>query len=491
MNQPATNVIPLPSGTEDANRRQAPHNEQLEMALLAAMLHNNRALEYVSEFLKPEHFSSKFHGQIYSDILRMVERGMIADPVTLAPIFASYEWVKAGQVPANYLIELATHLVAVINTADYGKQIFDLYLRRELIELGTETVNAAFVHEIEPDGKAQIEAAEQKLFELASSGMIEGGFQNFKTAMRGSLNMASAALTREGGLGGIATGLKAFDKLLGGLKKSDLVIIAGRPSMGKTALVTNIAFNIASTIGEEDKPNLVGFFSLEMSAEQLSTRILAEQMGISSDKIQRGELQAHEFESLTDIVANLEQLPLFIDDTPALSVSGLRTRARRLARQNKGNLALIVVDYLQLLQGSKTENRVQEISEITRGLKALAKELSVPVVALSQLSREVEKRDDKRPQLADLRDSGTIEQDADVVAFVYREEYYLDRSEPSSSDTVKYEKWQAARARAHNRAEIIIAKQRHGPIGKVELNFEGATTRFSDIESKEDYHYGG
>ena len=359
-----------------------------------------------------------------------------------------------------------------------------------MIELGTETVNAAFVHEIEPDGKAQIEAAEQKLFELASSGMIEGGFLNFKTAMRNSITMASAALTREGGLAGIATGLTELDKLLGGLQKSDLIIIAGRPSMGKTALVTNIAFHVASTRGDDDSKKLVGFFSLEMSAEQLSTRILAEQLGLASEKIRRGEITPHEFEALMEIVANLEALPLFIDDTPALTVSGLRTRARRLSRQNKGQLALIVVDYLQLLQGSKTENRVQEISEITRGLKALAKELSVPVIALSQLSRALEQRDDKRPQLADLRDSGTIEQDADVVAFVYREEYYLGRSEPPE-DSDKHSKWQMNMNQAYGKAEIIIAKQRHGPIGKVVVNFDGATTRFSDLDAEEeDHHYG-
>ncbi|MDI9407728.1 MAG: replicative DNA helicase [Candidatus Pacebacteria bacterium] len=482
MTQSSAEIIDY-NFTPQPDRRTAPHNENLEMALLAALMHNNRAFEYCIDFLKPDHFSNRFHAKIYEDMVRLINKGMIADPVTLQPFFLQYEWVKDKSVPENYLIKLATHLVAVINTAEYAKTIYDLYLRRALINYGTETVNQAFSHEIDPDGKAQLEAAEQKLFELASSGTIDGGPAKFSKGLTAMVTTASAAVMRPGGLAGVATGLTDLDRLLGGLAPSDLIIIAGRPSMGKTALATNIAYHIAAHSpdqnGEVGK-NLVLFFSLEMSQEQLVTRVAAEQMNLSSEKIRRGDLTPHEFEAMIEVVAQLQDLPLYIDDTPALTVSALRTRSRRLARQNKTKLALIVVDYLQLLKG-KGENRVQEISEITQGLKALAKELMVPVIALSQLSRAVEQREDKRPQLADLRDSGTIEQDADIVAFVYREEYYLEREEPAV-DSEKHDKWQVQMERAHGKAEIIIAKQRHGPIGRIEVVFDGATTRFSDLD---------
>jgi replicative DNA helicase len=451
------------------------------MALLGAVLHNNRALEKVSEFLRAEHFASRVHGRIYDAIVKLVERGQIADPITLKQYFENDEdLAEIGGFA--YLMRLAGSLVSVINTEDYGRTIHDLFLRRQLIDLGEGMVNEAFKEELEPDGKTQIEDAEQKLFNLASSGDLEGGFQNFSKSIAASIRMAEAAFRREGQLTGVPSGFTDIDKLLGGLHPSDLIILAGRPSMGKTALATNMAFNAAQKVEnrETGKRYVVGFFSLEMSSEQLTTRILSDRIQVSSERIRRGDLSGDEFERMVIAAQELETLGLFIDDTPALSVSAVRTRARRLKRQQ--GLSLIVIDYLQLLRGSATlrnENRVQEVSEITRGLKALAKELDVPVIALSQLSRAVESREDKRPQLSDLRESGSIEQDADVVMFVYREEYYVARKEPTEG-TPEHETWQSEMEKVHNLAEVIVAKQRHGPIGKETLHFDGATARFSD-----------
>ena len=384
-------------------------------------------------------------------------------------------------------------VVTVINAADYARTIHDLYLRRQLIGLGQDMVNSAYQHDLEASGMDQIETVEKSLFDLASTGQYEGGFRSFESSLQSAIVMAEAAYKREGRLTGLASGLTDLDRLLGGLHRSDLIILAGRPSMGKTALATNIAFHAAKQYREgrdamgnpvAEDGAVVGFFSLEMSAEQLATRLLAEEAGIPSEKIRRGDLKDRDFQRVVEASAELSKVPLFIDDSAALSISAIRTRARRLKRQH--GLGLVVIDYLQLVTptpGSRYDNRVMEISEITRGLKALAKELDVPVVALSQLSRAVEQRDDKRPQLADLRESGSIEQDSDVVMFIFREEYYVRRREPKEG-TDEHLKWQDEVNKVYNLAELIIAKQRHGPIGKVLLHFDGSTTKFSD-------HVGG
>jgi replicative DNA helicase len=473
-----------PIRAEDATpslERSPPHNDEAEMALLGAMLHNNRAFERVADFLRPEHFASRVHGRIFEAIGRLIDRGLIADPITLKQYFeADADLAEIGGY--SYLMRLAGSVASIVNAEDYGRAVHDLHLRRELIALGEDIVNDAYKDDLDNEAASQIETAEQRLFNLASTGEIDSGLQTFSTALRASIEAANAAFRREGQLAGVPSGFTDLDKLLGGLHASDLLILAGRPSMGKTALATNIAFHAARTVedAEAGRNHIVAFFSLEMSAEQLATRILAEQTAIPSERIRRGELSNDDFERLVVVSQELERLPLYIDDTPALTIAALRTRARRLKRSP--GLSMIVVDYLQLLHGSssaRNENRVQELSEITRGLKTVAKELDVPVVALSQLSRAVENREDKRPQLADLRESGSIEQDADVVMFVYRDEYYLARKEPREG-TPEHVTWQGEMEKVHNLAEIIVAKQRHGPIGKVTLQFEGETTRFSN-----------
>jgi replicative DNA helicase len=467
-------ALPIPE-------RNPPHNDEAEMALLGAMLHNNRAFERVADFLKPEHFSSRVHGRIFEAIGKLIDRGLIADPITLKQYFeADADLTEIGGYA--YLMRLAGSVASIVNAEDYGRTVHDLHLRRQLISLGEDMVNDAYRDDLDNEAGSQIEVAEQRLFNLASTGEIESGLQEFSVALKASIDAANAAFRREGQLAGVPSGFTDLDKLLGGLHPSDLLILAGRPSMGKTALATNIAFHAARTVEDTDanRNHIVAFFSLEMAAEQLATRILAEQTAIPSERIRRGELSNDDFERLVVVSQELERLPLYIDDTPALTIAALRTRARRLKRSP--GLSMIVVDYLQLMHGTnsaRNENRVQELSEITRGLKTVAKELNVPVVALSQLSRAVENREDKRPQLADLRESGSIEQDADVVMFVYRDEYYLARKEPREG-TPEHVTWQEEMEKVHKLAEVIIGKQRHGPIGKVTLQFEGETTRFSN-----------
>jgi replicative DNA helicase len=474
--------------------REAPNNLEAEQGLLGAILVNNRAFEKVGDFLSPEHFSDPVHGRIFEACRKLIDRGQIANPVTLKPLF-DQDGALEGAGGAQYLVNLAASLVTVINAEDYGKSIKDCFLRRELIELGEQVVNEAYSHSIDLPAKEQIELAEGKLFSLAETDSSEGGLQDFNTALVESIRMAEAAYKRDGGLAGVSSGFTDLDRQLGGFHPSDLLILAGRPAMGKTALATNIAFQIAAKNqpNADSKKPIVAFFSLEMSSEQLATRILSETTSISSEKIRRGELSSADFQKLVKSSQEIESALLFIDDTPAITVSTLRTRARRLKRQH--GLALIVVDYLQLMRpsmGDKADNRVQEVSMITQGLKAIAKELNVPVLALSQLSRAVEQREDKRPVLADLRESGSIEQDADVVMFVFREEYYLDKSEPvqrvEEGDEryhERHDKWMELRNRVHGKAEVIIGKQRHGPTGTVTMHFEGSTTRFSDFISEE------
>lgn len=471
--------VPLRS-SEDSVQRLPPHSLEAEQALLGALLHNNLAFERVAEFLRPEHFSSRSHGQIYEAISNLISRGHIADPITLKEYFDhddALSEVGGGQ----YLAHLAASVISIINTEDYGRKIYDFYLRRELIDIGEGVVNEAHTYELDTTAIHQIELAEKKLFDLATIGQQERGLQTFSSALKQALVSAEVAYKRDSHVIGVTSGFKKMDECLGGFHSSDLVILAGRPSMGKTALATNLAFNAARAALERNEGAAVAFFSLEMSSEQLANRILGQEAGLSSDLIRRGDIGKSDFPRLVEVSNRLNALPFFIDDTPALSVPALRTRARRLMRQE--GLGMIVIDYLQLLSspGRKAaENRVTELSEITRGLKALAKELNVPVIALSQLSRAVEQRDDKRPQLSDLRESGSIEQDADVVMFVYREEYYLTRKKPTGSDE-KVAEWEKSLAAIANMAEVIIAKQRHGPIGTVKLHFEGRLTKFSDL----------
>ncbi len=483
------NVTRLRGGEGTTPTRTPPVNYEAEQALLGAVLANNLVYDRVNEFLRPEHFADPLHGRIFAAIGKLIERGQIANPVTLKNLF-DQDGALTEIGGAAYLVQLAQSVVTVINAEDYGRTIHDLYLRRQLIDLGEVTVNEAFTHDAEVSALQQIEAAESKLFALAETGQIEGGPKDFKTIVTSALNMAQAAYKRDSHLTGVTTGLSDIDRKLGGLQPSDLIILAGRPSMGKTALATNMGFNAASSFKENDTGMRykVAFFSMEMSSEQLALRIMAEKSGISSDRIRRGDIKTdEEFGRIVEASTEMSTAGFFIDDTPALTIPALRTRARRLKRQH--GLDLIIIDYLQLMRSANnrgSENRVQEISEITRGLKAIAKEINVPVIALSQLSRAVEQRDDKRPQLADLRESGSIEQDADVVMFVYREEYYHERKKPGDHETDKMMEWQREMERVHNVAEVIIAKQRHGPIGTVPLHFDGMITKFSDLQ-RSDY----
>src|SRR5215470_20400664 len=483
MERQPSNVTPLRPG-ESLPPRIPPHNYEAEQALLGAVLANNLVFDKVNEFLRAEHFADALHGRIYEAIGRLIQRGQIANVLTLKNVFDQDE-ALAEIGGAQYLARLANAVVTIINAEDYGRAVHDLYLRRQLINLGEEVVNQAFTHDLEVSATDQIEVAEQQLYALAETGLTDKGLQPLNVAMTAAIAIAEAAYKRDSHITGVTTGLDDLDKKLGGLHPSDLVILAGRPSMGKTALAANIAFNAAQAYRETRDPTgavkvlegaKVAFFSLEMSSEQLATRILAEQTEISSDRIRRGDIRESDFPRFVAAAQKLHRLPFFIDDTPALSVPALRTRARRLKRQH--GLGLIVIDYLQLMRPTTTrgDNRVQEVSEITRGLKAVAKELDVPVLALSQLSRAVEQREDKRPQLSDLRESGSIEQDADVVMFIYREQYYHERTPPKQRDDEpedkfqqRMDRYQEKGNRIHNVAEVNIAKQRHGPIGTVEL----------------------
>lgn len=468
----------LPSDPTDSDPqlsafRSPPHNVEAEKALLGAIFANNRAYETASEFLRPEHFALAQNGRIYSACGKLIERGQIADPVTLKSFFERDESLSEVGGTA-YLAELAGSAVGVINAGEYGRLVYDLHLRRELINLGEDVVERAYTDTVDDTAVEQIEQAEQSLYDLATRGEYEGGFKSFNASIEDALEMAEKAHKREGALAGVGTGFTDIDRMLGGLHPSDLIILAGRPSMGKTALATNIAFNAAYSHAraKDGEGGVVGFFSLEMSSEQLASRILSEQTNISSDRMRKGELSNEEFNRLVPAAQALHQIPIFIDDTPALTVSALRTRARRLKRQH--GLSVIVVDYLQLIapsRVSRNDSRVQEVSEITRGLKTLAKELDVPVLALSQLSRAVEQRDNKRPQLSDLRESGSIEQDADVVMFLHRErEDSRDRGQGGGS--------------AGTETDLIVAKQRNGPVGTIKLAFLPHYTKFEAFTSR-------
>ena len=465
-----------------------PHNVEAEAALLGALMIDNRLAEDIQLKLRPEHFHEAVHGRIYEAILKLVDRNMVANPVTLRPMFESDEAMRVLGGP-GYLAQLTGSGAALIGARDFATQVYDLALLRALIGVGREMVEKAIDTSESVDPKSQIEEAEVALYRVAEEGGEQGSVKSFGQATKLAVEQAERALNSGGHLSGITTGLDSLNTKIGGLHRSDLLILAGRPGMGKTSLATNIAFNAAKRLvrdredGIEDAKSVgaaVAFFSLEMSADQLATRILAEQSGISSENLRMGKISQQDFRNLARAAAELESLPLYIDDTPGLTIAALRTRARRLKRQR--GIGFIVVDYLQLLQGSTraSDNRVNEISEISRGLKTLAKELHVPVLALSQLSRAVEQREDKRPQLSDLRESGSIEQDADIVLFVYREDYYLAARQPAD-DHPEFTKWQEDMTRAFGLAEVIVAKQRHGATGRVKMKFESKITRFSDL----------
>ena len=484
---PALDLRPVPSESVPA---ALPSNLEAEQALLGILLYDNAAYERLTDRLAASHFYEPFHARLFQALETHIRKGQLAEPILLADEFKrDPAFEELGGL--RYLADLVDRAPPAANAGDYARVIYDLALRRELIRIGGETTADAQSPDPGRTARDMIESAEQRLYSLAESGTASGGFVGFGDALRGAVEMAAEAYSRDGGLAGLSTGLMDLDSKLGGLHPSDLLILAGRPSMGKTALATNIAYNVAKSYAWEPQPDgsrktvsggVVAFYSLEMSAEQLAMRILADASGVSSDRLRKGEIDASEFGRVRDAAMEIQESPLYIDATGGLSISKLTARARRLKRSV--GLDLIVVDYLQLVtagEGSKSDNRVQEVSQITMGLKSLAKELSVPVIALSQLSRQVENREDKKPQLSDLRESGSIEQDADAVMFVYRESYYLGRAEPDTSDSVKHMEWQEKMDRVAGMAEVIIGKQRHGPIGTVRLSFHEDTTRFGNL----------
>ena len=489
-------VIRIDGGAEPPATPSLPQNIEAEAALLGALMIDNRLVEDIQLRLKPHHFFEPLHGRIYEAILRMADKNMVANPVTLKPIFDGDEVMKEVGGPA-YLAQLTGSGAAVIGARDFAAQIYDLALLRALVGVGRDMVEGALDTSEEVAPLTQIERAESELYRVAEEGGNESKVKSFGEATKLALEQAERALNSGGHLSGVTTGLEGINAKIGGLHKSDLTILAGRPGMGKTSLATNIAFAAAQRFVRDQEDGIepgksagapVAFFSLEMSADQLATRILAEQSGISSENLRMGKISQQEFRSLARAAGELSTLPLYIDDTPGLTIAALRARARRLKRQKA--IGMVVVDYLQLLQGAgkkSNDNRVQEISEISRGLKQLAKELDLPVLALSQLSRAVEQREDKKPQLSDLRESGSIEQDADIVLFVYREDYYTAAKEPKrpiEGDDARifeaYEQWQRDMERVYGMAELIVAKQRHGATGKVKMRFDSRITKFSD-----------
>ena len=495
-------LIQLGSDDDASSYRAMPHNEEAEQALLGAILVNNNVLTRVEDFLQGGHFHIPVHGRIYEAVQLIVEKAQIANPVTLKVYFENDE-ALAQVGGAGYLARLAASAATIINAGEYARQIHEHFLRRELIAIGEDMVNEAFEHSVGRDAGHQIEEAEKQLFDLAETGNHGSDFRSFRDVAVDALGTMEAAFRKEAGMSGTATGLRGLDDLLGGLHRSDLVVLAARPGMGKTSIVTNISFNIARRYRSQVDAGgsasivdggVVGVFSLEMSAEQLITRVLSEASGVPSDLLRRGNINQRDFEAIVRASQELSRIPLYIDDTPAITIQALRTRARRLKRQQ--GLSLVIVDYLQLVRPSgrsSSENRVQEVSEVTQGLKALAKELDLPVIACSQLNRAVEQREDKRPLLSDLRESGSIEQDADIVMFLYREEYYQGRLQPQPKDgedeesagfRERLEQWQQRMDRIRGITEVIVAKHRHGATGDVKLFFDAATTKYTDLETR-------
>ena len=466
--------------------RVLPSNVQAEQMLLGAILTNNELLNYVSEFLRDEHFFEPIHQKIYKAIEKITEKGLTATPITLRSMLTQDELFQEVE-GAEYLAKLITMSMMVINPVDYGKIIYDLAIKRNLINIGEEVVNNAYNSSLEVEAKEQIEHAEAKLYDLASEGLNEKSFTKIGISISESLASINRAMKNNDHIIGISTGLIDLDNKLCGFHNSDLIILAGRPSMGKTAFAINLALNACNNmrlknIRDNQEIQSVGFFSLEMSSEQLTTRLLSMCAEIDSTSLRTGILGEEKYNRLRKEANTLSELQFFIDDTPALSISAIRTRARRMKR--KHNLGILFIDYLQLIRGvSKSENRVSEISEITQGLKAIAKELNIPVIALSQLSRAVELREDKKPMLSDLRESGTIEQDADIVMFIYREEYYLTRKEPTAGDA-KHAAWLDKLNKVYNIADIIVAKHRNGPVGNVPLYYDSQFSKFGNLETR-------
>ena len=465
-----------------------PHNIEAEQQLLGAILTNNEIYDRVASIIGAQHFFDPVHGRIFETAEARIRKNAIASPVTLKAFLEDDPGLAELGGP-TYLVNLAGASISSFAARDYAQLIYDLAIRRELMGIGRNIADKAASIDVASEPKEQIVEAEQQLYALGEQGQSDSGFQSFLKAVTDAVNVANAAYQRDGGLAGVSTGLSDLDKKLGGLHRSDLLILAGRPSMGKTSLATNVAFNIAKAYKKGKTPDgvegavnggVVGFYSLEMSAEQLAARILSEASEVPSERIRRGDMTEEEFRRFVNAAKELEACPLYIDDTPALPISQLAARARRLKRTH--GLDALFVDYLQLVRpATAKDSRVNEVSEITQGLKAIAKELDIPVVALSQLSRQVESREDKRPQLSDLRESGSIEQDADVVMFVFREEYYKEREKPGDHELDKMATWQQEMEALHGRAEVIIGKQRHGPIGSVDLSFEGQFTRFGNL----------
>ena len=462
-----------------SNFSELPNNIEAEQSVIGSILVTNEIFDEVNTIIKSGNFFDPMHQKIFNAIESLIYKGMLANPITLKNYF---ENEKDDLNIPEYLVKITKFSTSERQAIEYSKIIYDMFVRRELIKISENTIDSAKQKNIDVTGKNIIENSEKLLFDLAEKGSFSSSLIKFDEAMKFTIEMATNAYKNEEGIVGVPTGLKDLDDRLGGLHKSDLLIIAGRPSMGKTALATNIAFNASKKIQDDNRQSCVAFFSLEMSSEQLSTRILAEQSRIKSNDIRRGRISEDQFDKFLETSKNISELPLYIDETPAISIAALSNRARRIKRIH--GLDLVVVDYIQLMRATNTKDgRVQEISEITQGLKAIAKELSVPVVALSQLSRAVEQRDDKKPQLSDLRESGSIEQDADVVMFVYREAYYLERKEPRPA-TVEHAEWQAKMNEVSSLAEIIIGKQRHGPTGNIMLEFEAMFTKFKDIQNQ-------
>ena len=458
--------------------KELPNNIEAEQSVIGSILLNNEIFDEINLLINSKNFYDPMHQKIFMAIEKLIYSGMLANPITLKNYFENEK--DELNIP-NYLFKITKFSTSSRQAIEYSKLIYDLYVKRELIKISENIIDTAKSNDLDNDGKSIIENFEKSLFDLAEKGSFSSSLVKFDEAMKMTIEMASSAYKNEEGIVGVPTGLTDLDYRLGGFHKSDLLIIAGRPSMGKTALATNIAFNAAKKIQNDGRKSTIAFFSLEMSSEQLSTRILAEQSRIKSNDIRRGKISEEQFDKFIEISKNISELPLYIDETPAISIAALSNRARRIKRLY--GLDMVVVDYIQLMKASNfREGRVQEISEITQGLKALAKELSVPVLALSQLSRAVEHRDDKKPQLSDLRESGSIEQDADVVMFVYREAYYLQGKEPRPA-TVEHAEWQAKMNDVSHLAEIIIGKQRHGPTGNVMLEFEAMFTKFKDLQN--------
>jgi replicative DNA helicase len=459
--------------------KELPNNIEAEQAVIGSILVNNDIFDEINTTISSINFYDPMHQKIFEAIESLIYKGMLANPITLKNYF---EDEKDDINVPEYLVKVTKFSTSVRQSVEYSKIIYDMFVRRELIKISEETIDSAKLNDLDTNGQTIIENSERQLFDLAEKGSFNSSLIKFDDAMKQTIEMASAAFKNEEGIVGVPTGLRDLDDKLGGLHQSDLIIIAGRPSMGKTSLATNIAFNAAQKLQDSGKKSSIAFFSLEMSSEQLSTRIISEQARISSNDIRRGRISDDQFDKFLETSKNIAELPLYIDETPAISIAALSNRARRIKRLF--GLDMIIVDYIQLMRGTtyNKDGRVQEISQITQGLKAIAKELAVPVVALSQLSRQVEQRDDHKPQLADLRESGSIEQDADVVMFVYREGYYLSRKEPREA-TVEHAEWQAKMNEVAHLAQIIIGKQRHGPIGNVTLEFEERFTKFKDTQT--------